>query len=347
MVPVIGRFFSSCKLWAVSLIGGVFAVACGSPLGAPLDESYIDVQASEVVHGAVSRGHDSAVVAVVVGENDACSGVLIAPDLVLTARHCISRTTGRAECPHDGPAIQAERDPGDLKILVGESLRDGVISAHGAAIVTELSTDLCDDDIAVIVLDRALASPKASSLSTGAVLSAQRVRTVRFEPVDAVSAAGLKRVREHVSVSGAQRKHFTVAEERGGNGHGGGAALDEDTGAVLGVLSRGAPSAGGVAGTNIYSRVDAHPGLFTRALNHPARASRVGIPKPGSIAPASDVGVACARASDCATSICVHDASGSYCTRTCAQGDGCPRGYRCRAGASGGPTNVCQHVPGG
>jgi hypothetical protein len=317
-------------------------VGCGGiPDGAAIGDP-VSVDASPIVHGSASRGRDPAVVGILVGDRGLCSGSLIAPDLVLTARHCVSITTESVSCPSRTRHVQVDRAASELRIVAGDSLRSGEVIARGAALVTESSTSLCGNDVAVIVLDRALATPKPLGLSSDRPSVGTRIRAVGFGIGEATRGAGQKRVREHVVIRALDAGEFDVGEATC-SGDSGGPAVDEASGTVLGVVSRGTQPCDAVDARNTYSRVDAHAALFARAVVHPLRASRVGIAR-SSASPASDVGESCAHASDCATSICMHDANGAYCTRACGGGDRCPKGYRCRATGESVTTHACQRV---
>ena len=322
-----------------------FAVGCGAPFDAIVPEDSLDIDASPIVHGTASRGSDPAVVAILIGDQGLCSGTLIAPDLVLTARHCVSMTAESVACPSRVRQIQADRDARDLRILAGDSLRSGTIVATGVAIVTEPSTSLCGNDAAVIVLDRALASPVPLRLGSSVVRVGTRLRAAGFGIGEAGVGAGEKRVREHVPVVAVESREFDVGEATC-SGDSGGPAIDEATGTIVGIVSRGTQPCAGRGATNTYSRVDAHAGLVDRAVHHPSRALHTALPHSASSPPASAVGSSCTNADDCATSICVHDAVSAYCTRNCGTGDRCPSGFRCRASATDSVTHVCQRAQG-
>src|SRR5437868_13561334 len=73
---------------ALVLALGLGAMACGNaePVG----------RADFEVFGGSPAPDDSAVIAVVNFAGGQCSGSLIAPNLVMTARHCVAKTAGQA-----------------------------------------------------------------------------------------------------------------------------------------------------------------------------------------------------------------------------------------------------------
>ncbi len=318
---------------------------CSAPPPAGEGDGSLAVDETSIVHGAPSRGRDPSVVALLLGDSGLCSGTLVAPDLVLTARHCVSLAAARVTCPSRARQVQAERDPRHIGVLVGESRATGAVVAHGVAAVVEPSSSLCGEDLAVLVLDRAVGSQKVSPIASSQPLHGMRVRAVGFGRGERDVGAGEKRVREHVSVIGVDAREFAVGESTC-SGDSGGPAFDEATGAVLGVVSRGVVPCDGPAASNTYSRVDAHRALLARALEHPLRSSRQGYAGTTSTPAPTAVGEPCREPQDCTTSTCVHEATGSYCSRTCGPGDRCPRGYRCRGASASRAYRVCQrHGP--
>jgi len=330
-------------LAALPILTLTLAVGCGAPLE-EAEESPIAVDASPIVRGAPSRGKDPAVVALLIGESGLCSGTLVAPDLVLTARHCVSTTAAGIDCPSRTRHVQADRDPKTIAVLAGDSLASGTVLARGAASVVLPSTSLCGNDIAFLVLDRALASPKPAALANVTPAAGVRVRAVGFGRGEGSVRAGEKRAREHVRITSVTPSEFQVGEATC-SGDSGGPAFEMTSGGIVGVVSRGRIPCDDASAANTYTRVDAHGDLFARALAHPLRKSKVGIGAGGSPSgAATDVGGTCAVAAECTTAICLRDARGPYCTRSCGSGDRCPRGFRCRATTAEG-LRACQRNP--
>jgi secreted trypsin-like serine protease len=328
------------------LAGLTLSAACGSPLeDESVAEDPIAVDASPIVHGAPSRGKDPSVVALLIGDTGLCSGTLIAPDLVLTARHCVSTTLDSIACPSRTRHVQGDRDPKTIRVLAGESLASGQVVARGVATVTVPSTNLCGNDVAVLVLDRSVSTVKPSPIAPAAPLVGARARAVGFGIGEQGVGAGEKRAREHVPLVAVGAREFEVGEATC-SGDSGGPALDESSGAVWGVVSRGSRPCDARDARNTYTRIDAHGDLLARAVAHPQRSSRAGLlaPSSSSVA-ATDMGSACTKAVDCTTGVCMHDAGGSYCSRSCGTGDRCPRGYRCRATTAGSDARACQRSP--
>jgi hypothetical protein len=187
----------------------------------------------------------------------ACTAVMLAPRLALTARHCVSRSDPSAECLSDGTARSggtpgADLPAGSLFVVAGAQLPD--ISAQqrsaprGVAILHEGAPSLCDADVALVVLDRDL---------PGATVAPVRLDrpTAPGEPMivvgwGATADASLPRTRQErasavtrVGPAPAPEVALGPREVEVGEGpcvgDSGGPLLVASSGAVVGVLSRG------------------------------------------------------------------------------------------------------------
>jgi len=92
-----------------------------------------------------------------------CSGTLIAPNLVLTARHCITAyQEGSFSCDSEGNLVSgpggsmgALDDPAKIAIHAGTATLPKTV-AHGLQIFAPQTTSICRNDIAIVMLDKPL-----------------------------------------------------------------------------------------------------------------------------------------------------------------------------------------------
>lgn len=323
-------------------------IACSSP-DPSASPSEITADQVEIVKGVPDRGQDPAVVAIDIGEKALCTGALIAPDAVLTARHCVAVTAESVSCPAQGPQVTKMRAASSLGILVGDDIKTAKLAARGKAIFAPKGDALCDADVAVVLLDREVTGVDPIDVRAHGAAKGERVRAVGYGRAGDGEAAGVKLVRAHVKVLDATEAEFVVGESTC-QGDSGGPAFDESTGEIVGVVSRGGPQCDGKGAHNIYTRVDAFESLIEEALaqssssaphgSHdggkpPRRHKDGGKSKP----PATDLGAACTKGSDCAAGVCVTTHDKQYCSRPCDAHDHCPTHFRCTRASSGG--SVC------
>src|SRR5205085_1978599 len=88
-----------------------------------------------------------------------CTGALIAPNVVLTARHCVTKNaTTSVSCDENGRSANGEHvtedeDPASIGIYGGASPSFAKPAlAVGRAIIAPSGPYLCDSDIALVVL---------------------------------------------------------------------------------------------------------------------------------------------------------------------------------------------------
>ncbi len=325
--------------------------------GGALVPSPVTADEVEIVTGIPDRERDPAVVAIDIAGNALCTGALVAPNIVLTARHCVARTVERIACPASSPQVGEQRSPQSLHILVGDDAQLAREVARGRAIVTPRGWSLCDADIALIVLDRDVTGIDPLPVRRHGVAVGDHVRAVGYGRAGDGQPAGTKLLRDHVKVLDTSDNEFIVGEATC-QGDSGGPAIDEATGEIVGVVSRGGPACDGPNVHNVYTRTDVYLPLLQEALR---QAQGGGDPGGGEDAgddgdagvhvkdaghkakdagshphkPPSDIGGSCKSGHDCSTGICVKDGQKQYCSRACGNGDRCPTHYGCEKASNG------------
>jgi hypothetical protein len=293
---------------------------------------------------------------------DECSGSLVAPNLVLTARHCVSNTADSAfTCDasgngSSGGAIGADFDPSSIAIFVGTN-RDVDVStpdAVGTRLFHDDATNLCNHDVALIGLSTSL---------MGVPTVALRLATPPVDG-DAITAVGwgatttsntpmtrqqrsnipIENVGPYTATNGEDvpPSEFDVGESIC-QGDSGSPALD-GTNAIVGVASRGGNNlvpnpndlgAGCVGGSsvNYYSQVAAFKDVIEGAFSAMGQKPQL---ETGGV-----FGDSCSAPSDCSSDVCTGSGMAAYCSQACdpKASSPCPSGYSCDT-VSG--QNVCQ-----
>jgi hypothetical protein len=212
--------------------------------------------AAEAVEGGASDASDDAVVGVVLSDGGPgvvklCSGSLIAPNLVLTAQHCVAQTGKYVnwDTTTFGPAA----DPGDIKVTPNHSMwsPNATFWPGRELVLPPGAPAVCGRDLALIVLVDPMPSERAQPVTPrldDLVLEGEEYAAVGFGNThDGAGDSGTRRRRDGLAVEcvggGCGSAGGVDGREWRGNqgacsGDSGGPALDTG-GRVIGVTSRG------------------------------------------------------------------------------------------------------------
>jgi hypothetical protein len=242
-----------------------------------------------------SATQDAAVVVVAGGNQSKCNGILVAPNVVLTALHCVAlsgsggiffRCTASGSTALPDPnmysSIGRPLEPSTIRVFMVE---DGETpAAFGREVFGTGSLTICKDDVALVVLDRDL--PVAGlpmrlrrpmkaqeALTAIGVANTELGRGVIRDDELHVEAVGLD---EMTSGDVVVPPRMFLVEEGPCVAGTGGPALSKETGAVVGVHSRYLIGLGCDLGARtLFAKVAPYAELIERAFASAGRAPRL------------------------------------------------------------------------
>jgi Trypsin len=318
----------------LSLLSIALVLACSGELGGPGSTATGPVADESLPPaGVADRGDDPAVVALDIAGEVVCSGVLVAPDALLTARRCAAVTSMQGQCPDGGPRIVTTLAPQSLHVLVGDKVTGTEERARGRQIVVPDDDPSCGADVAIVLLDTPIDDIEPMTIRPTGAAKGDGLRTTDFVRLGGAPALD-KLVRDHAMVLDVTPTEIAIGEAC--LTVPGGPAIDEATVEVVGVASRpGGSDCASAGALDMYTRTDTLLPFIGDALARLALPSRSSAGEDKTKKGAVDVGATCLRGVDCAAGVCVTDGLREYCSRMCGAHDRCPSLFSCK-GASGG-----------
>jgi hypothetical protein len=241
---------------ALALLAGLAGLGCAMP-NEPEDTSSED----SIYGGAVDSDGpvNGAVVALRIGDGtkaELCSATVIAPNVLLTARHCVSESLTRVVVcnsngdSENGPHFADDFPVDQIHVFTGSKPNfAGPVAAAVTKVFRPEGQVVCNRDIALLVLDRPLedVTPLPVRL-TRPVGVEETIRSVGYGKTDTGSTG--TRLRKAGVVVRAVGPGLSKSDTALGDhefevgvsichGDSGGPAISQTTGAVVGVVSRG------------------------------------------------------------------------------------------------------------
>ncbi|MDB4938064.1 MAG: hypothetical protein JWP87_5036 [Labilithrix sp.] len=276
---------------------------------------------SPILGGTPSDASQNAVVMLVYSDpskdkRDICTAVLVAPRLVLTARHCVADAEKDVACradgtPDNGGAVTGDRAANLLYVFTGTERPDldpttWKPAGRGAEVIDDGANNLCNHDLALVLLEKPIATVPVATLRLDFdVQPGDRLLTVGWGVTSTVNEPSTRQQRSGVEVTRVgpdeaypvlTRNEFAFTESIC-LGDSGGPVFSETSRAVVGVVSRGGNGRSSTdlastctMGVNLATKLSPFRDLIERAFER-AGASPIVEPDPD-----PDAGGGCATA---------------------------------------------------
>ncbi len=331
---------SSSTVSRLVMVGLGFS-ACALPGPNPDEFAEAAASVSQAIDGGYLDTKDTSVVGIVSlmnGGVGSCSGSLIAPNVVLTAQHCVaSISTGEGvDCATS--KFGATHAATSFYVTTKTSLSQNPADYRGvkAVLVPSEKSLVCGNDIAILVLsqpiDEAGVTPRVPRVDEP-IEKGELYYAVGYGQRGASGQSGTRYRRDNLKTrcvgEACMSNQIDVREWLGDTGicqgDSGGPACDEQD-RIVGVVSRG--GAGCIL--PVYAHVSSWADFIKTAVVKATTEASIPTPDWATGFPTDrnfnfDVGGPCKLTSDCDSNACLD----GYCTRMCNDQGPCPAGYEC------------------
>jgi hypothetical protein len=322
---------------AFSVLG---AIGCSS--GDPTVPDSTLSRSEAIINGVKdndTQAHNSVVA--LYNNGSLCTASLIAPNLIITARHCVANNiTEGIGCDINGNSSNGDHVgdnyiPADMGVYLGYSPNPNTTApaARGKQLFTVNSKNLCNSDIALLVLDKNITSvpPMKIRLAYGAVMG-ETTKAVGYgltNPNQPWSSGNRYRRTGLTILSSGQdwnklqgANEFTIGQSVC-SGDSGGPMIAQATESIIGIASRVSDC---ITGKAHYTALAPHSALIMQAFqaaklaNSSANPILDTTPEPAPVSKKKTGEAGCSTGAECNNLLCGGTGSNKFCSAFCAAG---------------------------
>ncbi|MFO0742346.1 MAG: trypsin-like serine protease [Labilithrix sp.] len=347
-------------------------VACASSRPEHEETKETGRAVSPIVGGTDSPSSEDFVVSITLPPDTFCSGILVSPRLVLTAKHCIGGNVafGTFNDQQTCTLRTAVGSPENFKIALGARDDPPTATLEVSRVFADLSKLTCDNDVAALELKESvtginfrplqLDSPAVKDESVDAIgfgvvddnrttLNVRQRSTGRLLPLD--SQGRIDRGGQTATPSGSSVSvpgGYVLASMLICQGDSGGPLVRSATGDILGLL-HGVLAGGDSKVGSCSDSVAVYIPFWTQTafIERVFQTQGLMPTRVGRSSPPSDVGGRCAQNNDCHSNYCVKIGSDAgvdgTCSKVCTASTDCPTSMECTATGNG--FSVCLAPP--